>query len=208
MMHKEKRKYTAFTGSQTAAFILLWSASYAIGFGTLWLTLEQIDSDPFGRSLIGQVFRYWDVTTIFLLFGLTIPGLVQMLIIKRFLQGSPRGWISLTSVGIIISWVIVHLTRLLVLERRGEQLEFLMFALFMPVSLAQTIWLTQHIKRAWLWPLVSLIGTIVFLAILIMWMELSSIVIGAIVYGLLMGIAMFYLHIDVLWHAESFQEKT
>jgi hypothetical protein len=201
---KEKRKNKSLTNVDTLAFILLWSASYAIGFGVLWLTLEKLREDPYH---LAQMLRYWDLNTLFLLFGLGIPGLLQMLLVKRFLQGSLRAWINLTGVGIIIAWVILHLTRVLILEPRGVktmQLEFLIPALFTPVALAQTIWLAQRVKRAWLWPLVSLFGTFIFIAILTVSMDLSGIVFGAIVYGLLMGIALFYLHIDILWYTESF----
>lgn len=204
-MVKEKRKNASLSNSSTLAFILLWSASYAVGFEALWLTLEKLWKEPY-RFV--QVSRDWDVNILFLLLGLAIPGLLQIPLVKRVLRGSPRGWISLTGVGIIIVWVILHLMRVLVLEPRGEKaisLEFLMFALFTPVALAQTIWFAQYVKRAWLWPLVSLIGTVVCLFISMTAVSLSSLVIGSLVYALIMGVTMFYLHIDFLWHSEAFQ---
>jgi hypothetical protein len=209
-MRQEKRKNTSLTGSQTAAFILLWCASYAIGCAGLWLTLEALTSAPYQFSFFGPIFREWDVTTFFIFFGLAIPGLFQTLLVRRFLFGSPRGWISLTLVGLMISWVILHLTRVLILEPRHEKtmsLEFLIPALFIPAALIQTIWLVQNVKRAWIWPLASLLGTIVFLLIFSHTMRLSSLVIGGLVYGLIMGLTMFYLHIDVLWYSERFEEN-
>lgn len=208
-MPPQKRKNSPLTGSQTAAFILLWCATYAIGFAGLWLTLEYFIANSYSSSIVMQIFRYWDITTLFLAFGLVVPGLLQTQMIRRFLRGSSRGWLSLTMVGLIISWLIIHLNRILILGPQGEEtnkFEFLIPVLFIPVALTQTIWLAQYVKRAWLWPLASLLSTGVYLFMFNKKIELSSLVPCGLVYGLIMGFTLFYLHIDALWSSPGIDQ--
>lgn len=205
-MVKEKRKNGSLSNSSTLAFILLWSASYAVGLGMLWLTQDYVRYDT---SFISQFFRQWNFASFFIVFALMIPGLMQSLLVRRILQGSSRVWINLMIVGISISWLLLHLLQGLVSgASRYENTPFWIFSfiVFMPVTLVQMIWLAQKVKWVWLWLITSLIGAHVFSStILNRGVSFPIFVLAGALYGLIMGSAMFYLHIDALWHSEPFQ---
>lgn len=199
-MPLQKRKNAPLTGLQTVAFILLWCATYTIGFAMLWVVTETAVADPRGKSWLGgvisQVFRYWDPTNIFLLLGLVVPAVLQTPLIRRFLIGAPQGWLKLTGVGVILSWAILSLRSAVMTMSRQEMplsLPFLMFVVFTPTALMQTLWLHQSVKQAWGWLLTSLIGTCVFLSIYANTQDVGFLLGGA-AYGLMTGVALAYLH--------------
>lgn len=196
-MVKEKRKNGSFTRLLLQMLILLWSASYAVGFEALWQTQQHLQYDLYKITLIAQIFHHWNFASYFIFFVLVIPALIQMRLVKRVLQGSARGWISLTLVGVMISWLILHLKPEIVSgASQYEDSTFWRFGfiVFTPVALIQMIWLVQNVKRAWLWVIASLVGTHFFSStILNRGGSLPVFVLAGALYGLIMGSTMFYL---------------
>lgn len=206
-MPKEKRKNSSFTRLYEPILILLWSIPYAAGFGVLWLTLQYVEADIYKASLISKIFLDWDFSSKFIFFGLLIPALIQMLLVKRILQMSRQVWISLTGVGIILSWAFLRMVQGFVPATRPDlDLKFGLFmvALFTPVAMIQTIGLAERMKRPWVWPLASLIGSICFLAKFQSVSGLGGFLEGGCLYGVLTG-AVLVFQSHALQHEQAFQ---
>jgi hypothetical protein len=207
-MRKEKQNRNFSDGSPSLALILQWTVTYMVGFGALGLIIDVVKTDPYKTSFIGQSIGNWDFRIAWGLFGLVIPTLLQRLLVKRFLPGSAHGWFNLSVVGIILSGVIllvIHQFSETAIANRPDKFGLLIVLLLTPVSLVQTIWLIQKVKHAWIWPLASLLGTVAFISVFNNTAQAIPLALAGAVYGFLMGLMMFYLHIDVLWYSERFQ---
>jgi hypothetical protein len=80
------------------------------------------------------------------------PVLLQVLLIERFLKRSMRGWLVSTTIGTLITLLL--LSTFTNWSDDSDTIQIVGFVTsFGPTIALQTFWLWRRFKKAWLWPL-------------------------------------------------------
>lgn len=138
-------------------FVLIWTLSLA-AIGLLARAFTSIVLAPLLPSL--------QTTSIALLLGIILPGLVQVQIVERLLKRPMRGWMLYTLPGAFITLLLVNAARIVLSGAEGIDLYILLsvLAFIVPTPIIQAFWLRQHVRRAWLWPLTAILTSLAFAA--------------------------------------------
>jgi hypothetical protein len=127
----------------------LWILSQTILLLFLWLFLNPREDVSIAFANFG-LFAYSVVCTAIVTLSVTT---LQQRTAARFLKHSFEGWAVVSALGSMFS-----VGALLIFRRMGVFASAL--ALLLPMAWIQMLWLWQHVRSAWLWPLVNLLGSL------------------------------------------------
>lgn len=176
-------------------FVLIWTLSLA-AIGLLARAFTSIILAPLPSS---------QTTSIALLLGIILPGLVQVQLVQRLLKRPMRGWMLYTLPGALITLLMVSAARLVIpgAERIDLYILLSVLAFIVPTPIIQAFWLRQYVRRAWLWPLTAILTSLAFAAFPsdgtnshLLWLILT------LIYGLIQGSSM-----HTMWSQTSDVEK-
>jgi L-lactate permease len=180
-MRKTKPKNDSLWQIGTIPFVALWAATYAVAWLGIWAVFEWIESL---RELSSQQTNLIGIS-----FVSIVPAVLQVVVVERLLKKSMRGWIPASLLGTIM-------TALLFNDGDGNDARMLLmiFSLFVPLALAQMVWLWRRVESAWLWLLASVVAGIVFsLPMREADGSTLGIVMSGLLYGIVQGVIMRYL---------------
>ena len=146
-MQKTKPKRGLNRLTQGVIFAILWAVIVAI-FSAL---LKSLTETPAFVNL-----TLLQITLILTLWPNIIRGWVQVQLIERLLKRSMRGWLIYTLAGSLITLVITNLLYT-VPDWAARLPETIKLSVYLLPELLQFIWLWKHVKKAWLWPLFTVI---------------------------------------------------
>lgn len=133
-------------------FLAGWIAGHIVG----WLAALAL------YEMFEDLFRYGELANALLIS--IIPGMiiavVQMLVVKRGLKRSMRGWLPISFVGWLAS-ALIYLTY--TQNNFGGDILSQLLLLFLPAGIMQWFWLRQRVKAAWLWIIAAVVSAMVFI---------------------------------------------
>lgn len=149
---KEKAKRGTHWTRQALPFVIVYALSM-VGAGLL------------ARLLPNSLFNYdFEIrAAVVAVTSVILIGAVQVLWVERWLKKPMRGWMLYTAVGAFLMILLGQLVNnipdsfIIAVDLSWPMYQFLgSLALNAPVALMQALWLRRRVKRAWLWPLLTI----------------------------------------------------
>lgn len=181
-MRKEKAKHGSFWQMGTLPFVALWAGSYAASWLGLWLLLSALASAPFIDNDL--------IPFIAIAFISLVPALIQVQLVERLLKHRMRGWMLYALAGTLLTLITFTDS-----SPGSSRFALTMMSLFLPVALAQAVWLWRRVHAAWLWPLATVAAGLAFSVPLRSAEDSSTVIfiLSGLLYGLVQGGIMRYL---------------
>jgi hypothetical protein len=124
----------------SSSFVAWWTVSSTAFWIVMWGLLEASPSAALN----------WPMCTVGTVAMMVMISTIQAQLGQRFFKHSMQGWIDSGGVGSLLSIVLLAAVSPITPAKAA-------LILMLPTALVQTVWLTRHVKGAWLWPLASLL---------------------------------------------------